>query len=159
MLSLASPFPGSQVDVGRLQLVARGQSVNLLRNADFSQGRAHWFELTQRHYLPWHTDNLYLELLMEQGLLGLTTGLAGWAVAWWMLVRRPGSGGSFGPFLASSIAGVCVVGAVSSVLDAPRIGFLFFFLVLLAAALARPDRVPRTAGPGHPLPALDERPA
>ena len=39
------------------------------------------------------------------------------------------------PFLAASLLGAALIGAVSSVMDSPRSAFLLFFLVAFAAML------------------------
>lgn len=40
------------------------------RNGEFSQQLAHWFPVANVHFLPWHIDNLYLEVLIERGMTG-----------------------------------------------------------------------------------------
>lgn len=111
----------------------------LLRNGDFSKGLAHWFPRAQRFYLPWHTDNLVLELLIERGLLGLlvfgllvATAMRGFVRA---LALPDEQGGGLVPVLLASVTGALAVGLVSSVLDVPRIAFLVFFLLLLGLTL------------------------
>jgi len=42
------------------------------------------------------------------------------------------------PFVAASLAGALLVGALSSVLDASRTAFLLFFLLALALMLRQP---------------------
>ena len=44
---------------------------DLLENGDFSHGLARWFASAQGYYLPWHIDNVYIELLVERGAVGL----------------------------------------------------------------------------------------
>jgi hypothetical protein len=115
------------------------QGQPLLSNSDFSEGLAHWFPRAQRFYLPWHTDNLALELLIERGLLGvLVVGLLVTAAVR-ALVRAlawpDAQGGGLVPVLLASMASVLAVGLVSSVLDVPRIAFLVFFILLLGLSL------------------------
>ncbi|XVJ68815.1 MAG: hypothetical protein HEQ39_03555 [Rhizobacter sp.] len=115
------------------------QGQSLLRNGDFAAGLAHWFPSAQRFYLPWHTDNLMLELLIERGLLGLLVFAALAVVAVRGLIRALAlpdeQGGGLVPALLASVAGVLTVGLVSSVLDVPRIGFLMFFFLMLGMTL------------------------
>ena len=39
-------------------------SQEILKNGDFSHALASWFSSSQSYYLPWHIDNVYLELLL-----------------------------------------------------------------------------------------------
>ena len=126
-----------QADITNLELKA-GAGENLLRNGDFSYGMSHWFPSAQSHFLPWHIDNLYLEILVERGPLALLSFLV---VAGWALRRTATSavdGLDVAPFVAASLAGALLVGALSSVLDASRTAFLLFFLLALALMLRQP---------------------
>ena len=142
---------GGVVELTDIQLLAPGRPA-LLRNGTFAGSLAHWFPAAQRYFLPWHIDNLYLETLIERGVLGLLAlgGVAGSAL--WALrsvwsnrsQRARGSAGStpcpITAFLAASLSGALLVGMVSSVLDVPRVAFLFFLVSFFAIAIA----------PGHP---------
>lgn len=130
------------VEIDRLELF-QPQGGDVLRNGDFSQQLAGWFPSAQRYYLPWHTDNLLLELLIERGLLG-TLAFAGLlCAALYSLLRAlptpAQDGGSLVPVLMASLAGMLGVGLVSSVLDVPRLSFLVFFLALFSLSLRRPS--------------------
>lgn len=126
--------PAVEVEIAALQLFdSDGRSV--LVNADFAQGQAHWFPAAQAYFLPWHIDNLFLELLIERGLLGLLAFLAMVAAALWSLWLGSRRADSMAPFVAASIAGALIVGLVSSVLDVPRVAFLFQFLIAVGLSL------------------------
>lgn len=107
----------------------------LLRNGDFSRQLAHWFPVAQDYYVPWHIDNLYLELLIERGPLALLCFVATMAWALRHLLTAPSRETMLAPFLAASLCGVLLVGLVSSVLDAPRPAFLMLFLLAFALLL------------------------
>src|SRR5439155_21140832 len=67
-IALASP--GNQVDIDDVAVrVADGK--NLITNGDFSEGMSRWFFTSDRDHLPWHAKNLALNVLLDQGLLGL----------------------------------------------------------------------------------------
>lgn len=69
VLMLSVLTPGATVSLGRVELLsAKG---NLLSNAQFDNGFAAWFPVARFYFLPWHIDNLYLEILVEAGLFGL----------------------------------------------------------------------------------------
>lgn len=118
---------GGAAEFGRVGLHSNDQP-GLLRNADFSRGLASWFPAAKKHFLPWHIDNLYLELLIERGVPGLIIFLSLMGTAFWCLLCGHGRRAPIAPFLAASLCGVLTVGLVSSVMDVPRVAFLLFFL-------------------------------
>ena len=148
VLSVTVLTPGSTVDFATLRLLEGGpqKSRELTQNSDFSQGMAYWMQGAMGYYLPWHIDNLYLELLIERGfpLLLLFLGLL------WMALRNLLQGGAgdwarahaaqtspaqlLAPFWAVSLAAVMLLGTVSSVLDAPRVAFALFLIAFWAIA-------------------------
>jgi hypothetical protein len=137
LFSVSIRDTGKAADFAAITLLAP-DGTQLLANADFSAGLAHWFPAAEAHFLPWHTDNLYLEWLIEHGAVGLTAFLLLVALAFRNLFSLWGSGLRIAPFLAASLLGPLLVGSVSSFLDVPRIAFLFF--VTLIASLQVRDR-------------------
>ena len=151
-LSFSVMGVGQTIDMATVQLWAPVGQLPL-QNASFTDGMANWLPGAGGYYLPWHIDNLYLELLIERGGLGLAAVLAlgVWAMrclwASWRQQNWPTAPDQTGlprgknhhdirqnplvPYLAASVLGCALAGTVSSVLDAPRIGFLFFSLLLL----------------------------
>ena len=109
----------------------------LLVNGDFSAGLARWFPAAQSYFLPWHIDNLYLELLIERGLVGAALLLAVAALALWRLLRQPDSGDTAAPFIAASLCGLAGLGLMSSVLDVPRVALLLSLLVVMGSLSAK----------------------
>jgi O-antigen ligase len=92
---------------------------------------AQWLPATQSYYVPWHIDNLYLELLIERGLLGgmVVGAFIAWALASAIWTRAPAS--PLRPYLAAGLFGSLVVGLVSSVLDVPRVALIFHLLPMM----------------------------
>lgn len=105
-----------------------GQGRQLLRNTGFAQGLQHWLPATQGHFLPWHIDNLYLDVLIERGLLGLVAlgALAIWGglAAW----RRLRTGDPMAWVFAASLGGLLSLGAVISVTEVPRVMLILLLL-------------------------------
>ena len=122
------------VDFDNLMLETR-LGRQLLNNGDFAAGLAHWLPAAQIHFTPWHIDNLYLELLIERGLVGAALLLGLGAVALQRLLRRLDPDDSSAAFIAASLCGVACVGLMSSVLDVPRVVLLL--AMLLAMGLMR----------------------
>jgi hypothetical protein len=127
VLTVSVVNAGGSVELTRMALEAPGES-QLLKNPDFAAGLAHWLPAAQYYFIPWHIDNLFLEWLIERGLLSLFAFVAIVAVLAARL-RRRGSLRALEPFVAASLLGVLCVGLVSSVLDAPRVALLMFLMM------------------------------
>jgi len=140
MFTVSVLDPGVSVDIDHISLFAHDDQERLV-NGKFELGLAHWFPAAQSYFLPWHIDNLYLELLIERGLLGLVLTLALVAGALWRVVLGEARTHVLAPYLAASLSGAMLVGLVSSVMDVPRVAFLLFWLAFLAL------RLPGSAGP------------
>lgn len=128
--ALSVDTPGGEVDIDNVRLTsALGQE--LLHNGDFSHQLAQWLPAAQFYFVPWHIDNLYLELLIERGWLGvLVSGtLIAWALA--RTVWKPRSTSLTAPYLAAGLLGGLIVGLVSSFLDVPRVALVFYLLPMM----------------------------
>jgi len=101
----------------------------LLKNTDFSAGLQHWFPMGASYFQPWHIDNLYLDVLIERGLIGLV------ALALWVLwagtsllkgLRRrdPLAWG-----MAGAVLGMLSLGSVISVTEVPRVALILTLLI------------------------------
>ena len=121
----------ARVELGRVTLGDENVS-DMLHNGDFSQGLAHWFPLAKNYFVPWHIDNFYLEVLIEQGVAGLATVLLLLASALATLLSTRHRESPAAPYLAASLVSALLVGTVSSLMDTPRVAFLLFFLALLS---------------------------
>ncbi len=110
-----------------------------LRNGSFSGALAHWFPAAQTYFLPWHLDNLYVEHWVERGCVGLLLFMSLMAGALWNLVAGQARRLALAPYLAASLAGVMVVGVVSSVMDVPRVALLLY-LIAFSSILATKER-------------------
>ena len=109
----------------------------ILKNGDFSHALASWFASSQSYYLPWHIDNVYLELLIERGLLGLML-MVGWVwLALTGVVQNPRADTSLARYLRASLVGAAMIGLVSSWMDVPRIAFLVFLLLFFSVQMSR----------------------
>jgi hypothetical protein len=65
--------------------------------------------------------------------------------ALWRVTVGSGRGHPLAPPLAAGLVGLLVIGLFDSVIDAPRIAFVYYLLLLVALTLPRPSR--REAGP------------
>ncbi len=136
VFSLSVNNAAGAVDVDNVHLTG-SHGGDLLENGSFTAGMVHWFPAAQAYYLPWHLDNLFLEVLVERGWAGLLILLALMVYA----VARLTTGGGrllpLSPYLAASLCGALLVGAVSSLMDVPRVAFLFFFMTFFSVQVTQ----------------------
>ena len=132
LFTLTVLTPGATIELAEVGLLGTSGG-ELLANGGFSAGLAHWFPAAQGHFLPWHVDNLYLEVLIERGLPALLAFVALLALAVRSLLR---AGCGQAPCVVASLAGAATIGLVVSLHDMPRIAFLLLFLMLSAAGAA-----------------------
>lgn len=132
--SIAIESRGGMADLDQVALTS-SDGRELLANGDFSEGMAHWFFSSDRYHLPWHIKSMFMNVLFEQGVLGVTVwGLlligALWRTSLGTARRHP-----LAPALAASLTGFAVVGLFDSLLEVPRLGCLFYLLLLVALTL------------------------
>jgi hypothetical protein len=138
--SMGVNVDGRSVEIRRVRATA-ADGRELLRNGDFSGGMAHWFFSSDRHHLPWHIKSLPLHLLFDQGWVGLALFSALWAAAVWRVSAGAAREHDLAPGLAAALCCFAVVGLFDSLLDAPRVAFVFCALILVALAI--PQSRPR----------------
>ncbi|MEW6513541.1 MAG: hypothetical protein AB1443_06020 [Pseudomonadota bacterium] len=131
VFSLAIDTLGARADIDNLRLVAPGGRP-VLANGDFSDDMARWFFTSDHHHMPWHMKNMFLHVLFEQGILGLAALGALIAVALFRSLNGRRAHHPLAPAMVAGIIGFLVVGLFDSLLDVPRVAFLFFLLLLLA---------------------------
>ncbi|MDN3919642.1 hypothetical protein [Roseateles violae] len=144
--AIAMNQPGSVAEIAALRL-SDVSGRELLANADFSDGMAHWFFSSDRHHLPWHAKSLGLHVLLEQGLIGVALLTLLVLLALWRLSFGRGREHVLAPALVASLLGFLAVGLFDSLIDAPRIGFMFYALLGVGLGLrALPGAVVEKAG-------------
>lgn len=131
VFSAAVTTNGGVVAMDNLHLRDAG-GAELLSNGDFSLGLAHWFMSSDRNHLPWHIKNMLLNVMFDQGLLGLLLFSALAAVALWRLGAGAAKDHPLAPAIVGAVIGFGVVGLFDSLLDVPRVAFLFYLLLLAA---------------------------
>lgn len=144
VFSVALDSTGARLDLAQLSLRAGG-GPELLDNGDFSRGLAHWFSSSDHHHMPWHMKSLPLHVLFEQGLLGLGLWSALVLAALWRCSFGPGRRHELAPAVAGGLLGFLVVGLFDSLIDAPRLAFLFYAVVALGLGLRSPATPPQPA--------------
>lgn len=132
--SMALGTQAARVDIGSITL-HDSQGRPLLVNSGFNREMAHWFFSSDRHHLPWHIKNAALHVLFEQGLVGLALLGSAFVLCLVRLSFGRGRDHPLAPAIVAALIGFAVVGAFDSLLDAPRVGFVFFALLLLGLGL------------------------
>jgi hypothetical protein len=108
---------------------------NLLANGDFSQGLARWFFTSDHSHLPWHVKNLFLHVLFEQGAVSVVLLSVLIAGALWRLIAGNARNLALAPATAAALIGFVLVGTFDSLVDVPRVAFLFYVLLLSGVAM------------------------
>jgi hypothetical protein len=124
---------------------AGADAPNLVANGDFSKGIDRWFMVSDFNHLPWHTKNIFLNMLFEQGLFGLLafTALLGLGLGRGAAAALGGS--AAGAVLAATLAGLAVVGLFGTMVDNPTVALAIYHTLFAAADLpalrhAAPDK-------------------
>ncbi len=133
--AMATESPGTRVAIDNVRLTGPDGS-QLLVNGSFTQGMTGWFTTSDRFHLPWHIKNLGLNVLFDEGIIGLLLFAALGFCALYRLVVGTARTHPFAPFLAAALVGFLLVGLFDSLLDVPRLAFVYY--VLLVASLALP---------------------
>jgi glycopeptide antibiotics resistance protein len=134
-LALANTRRDTLVDVGQVELLDdRGRDA--LRNGDFSQGADHWY-FTSDSLDAFRVENVWLEILFDQGWPGLIGFVLLTVIAWLHLLRRTLAADPLALGSLASMTGVLTVGVFSGVFWSPRLMMLFFLVLLLFVARPR----------------------
>jgi hypothetical protein len=132
--SFAIANEGGAAELDEIALVSH-EGVNLLSNGNFSDEMKNWFFSSDRDHLPWHAKNIWLNILFDQGLYGLAVFLMITISALWSLTLGSARQNELAPYMTSGIIGFLVVGFFDSLMDVPRLSFIYNFLVIYALSI------------------------
>ena len=147
VFSVALSQPNTRLAISRIELVT-DDGARPLANGDFSDDLAHWFFSSDRHHLPWHAKSLLLHLCFEQGVAGLLLAMLLWGGAVWRTSFGVARRHPLAPQLAGALVGCMAVGLFDSLLDVPRLAFLWSLMLLLGLGLRPPKAVVPADPPG-----------
>ena len=140
VFSLSVSSAAGSADFDRV-LLTGADGASMLTNGDFTRGLAHWLPSATQYFVPWHTDSVVLDVLIERGALTLAALLALLSLA---LKRWARGGLRAAPVLRgvmlASLAGWLCVGLVSSLFDVPRVALLGCLIVAFGLAWRDPVR-------------------
>ncbi len=128
VLSISLANVGSSARLESLELFdASGQQ--RLKNTGFNAALQHWFPMALGYFEPWHIDNLYFDVLIERGVIGLAA-LALWVLwAGATLLRGLRQRDPLAWVLAGSVLGMLSLGSVISVTEVPRVALILTLLM------------------------------
>lgn len=129
-LSLRNGTAGSLIDVDDVKLIGPEGKDHVV-NGSFSEGSAHWFFTTDDGW-PWRIENVWLQILFEQGWFGVLAFSALVLFTAARLSARSLLGDVFAAGLLSSIVGVLTIGLFSSSFVSSRIMFLFYMSLFVS---------------------------
>jgi len=109
----------------------------MLNNGDFEKGVDNWFPYYDFNHLPWHIKNIWVHVYFELGLLGLA--LFGLLILGAIrgLANSPIEQRGFSIAILLALIGFLAVGTFGTLIDAPRVAFLFYLLILIGLAKSR----------------------
>jgi len=143
---------GQEVEIARIS-VSDQTGREHIANGDFANGMARWF-FTDDHHWSWRIFNQYLMTLFELGLIGavasLLLGVSGFLGA----IRAMGHGDAMAACLAPALAAIAVSFLFDAILEAPRLGLLFYLMIgfgLDYLTASRPLAVPANSTKSQPL--------
>lgn len=104
---------------------------NLIKNGRFANGMDHWFFTTDK-LKPWRTENQWVQILFEQGSLGLLAFISLFIYVLFNLFRQITNQQFFAAIFLSSIVGFSVISIANSPFDDPGITLLFFLMLFIS---------------------------
>lgn len=131
--------PPALVDFDNVEVLDNtGQ--NRLENGDFERGIDYWLPYYDFNHLPWHIKNVWVNVVFEQGGLGVLAflGLVGYGL--WRAWRYRWSEDGIPLVAWGAIWGFLAVGLVGTLMDVPRIMWLCFLVLFLVYGEGRERR-------------------
>jgi len=136
------------IEVDNVSLTAMASGEELIRNGSFSAANDYWFFSSDRNHFPWHVKNFWVNLVFEQGWIGLATLVLLLAYTAGSLAVRGLHGELYATASLAALVAFVLVGLFDSLFDVPRLT-LVFFLVASAACLLPPRQRRRRRGTPH----------
>lgn len=133
---------GKFSDIDNVSLIDRRTAIDVIRNGSFSNANEGWFFSSDRHHLPWHVKNFALNIFFELGWLGVLGFVLLLSAVMLRLVGESVRGSTTAAIYLAAMLGFFAVGLFDSLLDVPRLAFVFFLIV--SVATLKP--VDRTSG-------------
>jgi len=134
-IKLSLFIPKGIVDVDDVSLIDSMKG-ELIRNGDFSATNDHWYFATDNH-LPWHIKNIWVNVFFEQGGVGLAALVSVVLLTLRRLLVRAIGKEPFSAALIASFVGMLIIGLFDTVIDSPRMQFLFWMMAIVGIYCVR----------------------
>jgi hypothetical protein len=133
--SLYNTSPMATVDLDSIRLTSDvGQS--LLENGDFTNKLDHWF-FSVDNDLPWHIWSMPLQILFDQGWLGVIAFFLFVVPGLWRAVQCAWQGNAVAGVFFAAGTGFVVIGTLDSLVDSPRLLLLFLLVIWMCWSCSR----------------------
>lgn len=131
ILSIQLLQANAVVRISAIELLDKRGS-QILKNSDLALGPRYWGSIAYGNFLPWHMDNLLLELLIERGLL--TVLILALAVVWALLqvVRTIQRGAPLALVVGGAIISALMAGGLISLAEVPRVLLVLWLLFVVS---------------------------
>jgi hypothetical protein len=121
--------PQTVLDMDNISIL-NVHGVEHIQNGDFTSGIDNWFAYYDYNHLPWHIKNIWIHVYFETGIVGLILFIALILKALSTTLRQSRQS-DFALAIFVSVAGFLAVGSFGTLIDSPRIAFLFYLLILI----------------------------
>jgi len=130
-LILRNSQTDTAIDIKNISLTTVNKN-DLIKNGTFSKGMDHWF-FTADNHIPWRAENLWVQILFDQGWLGLIT--FNLLLFYFMinLLRNILKHDYYAAITLASLTGFLVLSIIDSTLDQPIIALLFFMMIYISS--------------------------
>jgi hypothetical protein len=123
---------------------------SLLANGDFSQKFDRWF-FSVDNDLPWHIWSLPIQVLFDQGWLGVSAFGVFVLLGLWKAGQQTWRGNTGAGIFFAAGTGFVVIGTLDSLIDSPRLLLLFLLVMWLCWNSARLSPQARGQKPNHEI--------
>lgn len=110
----------------------------LIKNGDFEKGIDNWYAFYDFNHLPWHIKNLFVNVYFDSGIIGLVMSILLIGYSATNMFNQYSNKNYFSYACLLSVIGFLCVGCFGTMIDGPRISFLFYFIILIN--MASPSR-------------------
>lgn len=130
-LSFSAATAGAIIDLDNIELT--GPDGDIAANGNFEKGSNRWLFTTDNGW-PWRVENLWLQILFEQGWFGLAAFLLFSVYMLFRLAKYTRQGEAIANATLAAMLGVMTVGLFGSVFESPRLAFLFYLALFVTEA-------------------------
>ena len=103
----------------------------LIKNGDFEKGIDNWYAFYDFNHLPWHIKNLWVSVYFDSGIVGLVMFLLLIGYSSINMFKQYSNKNYFSYACLLCVIGFLCVGCFGTMIDGPRISFLFYFIILI----------------------------